>query len=521
MSGHGDAGATIPRVEPAPTPRPAEPDEGAVDLRLVAALLALTLAAYFNSLPNGFAWDDTYVLVKNGAVQSLAHPARFFTDPSTCATKPEMVSYRPLRTLTWALVHEVAGLDPLAYHLVNVSFHLGSVGLLCALLPALRVPTGPALLVAGLFGVHPIQTEAVASVTGLTDVMSGFFYLASLLGFVRAVSGRRRAASFALCWLSFAGALASKEMALSLPLVAALVAVRLGAPGQRRRRGVLLVAVLALTALGWMALRFRLMGRLGYDADLPGGTVGRTALMQAEALAAYVRLLLFPSGLSVRHVIDVPLSAAEPRVVLSLLVVAGLVAWLVLSVRRRADEALGLAWFWLTLIPVMNVIPLPGDLMGERFLYLPMIGFALAVVTVAGRWLASAPPALARWAAGLALVALATATAARNRDWKDDLTLFESAVRVSPTSNVVRFGLAGAYARSGRAEEAAAQLEAVRRNARAYSERYVALGDGARDRQDGDEARLWYVRALRASPGDPVARKRLAELGAGPGLPAR
>ena len=270
-----------------------------------------------------------------------------------------------------------------------------------------------------------------------------------------------------------------------------------------------------------MALRFRLMGRLGYDADLPGGTVGRTALMQAEALAAYVRLLVFPSGLSVRHVIDVPLSAADPRVVRSLLVVAGLIVWLFLSLRRRSDEALGLAWFWLTLLPVMNVIPLPGDLMGERFLYLPMIGFALAVVTVAGRWLAPAPPALARSAGGLVLVALATATAARNRDWKDDLALFESAVRVSPTSNVVRFGLAGEYARSGRAEEAAEQLEAVRRNARGYVERYLALGDRARDRQDAGEARSWYASALRASPGDPVVLKRLAELGAGPALPAR
>ncbi|HSM14151.1 MAG TPA: hypothetical protein VLA66_08785, partial [Thermoanaerobaculia bacterium] len=447
-------------MEAAAQPPPAGPRAAAGRLRALgplALLLAVTGGAYAFSLGNGFTWDDEYVLLRNEAVHSLEDPARFFTDPATAASSPGLVSYRPLRTLAYAAMVRVFGLRALPFHLLNLALHLASVVLVFALLRRLRFSTDRALLVAALFALHPIQTEAVCSVTGLTDVLCAVLSLASLGLFARALDGPRRLPFAALAALALLAALASKEMALAVPLLAALVAWRSGAfaaAAPSRRFALAACAALALLAAGWALLRWSLMGQLGYGAGLPGGTVGRTLLMQAEALATYLRLLLVPWGQSVRHVSEVPLSAAEPRALAALLVAAALAAWTLDAVRRRPDEAFGLLWFWAALLPVSGLVPLRGDLMGERFLYLPMIGLALALVSLAARWTGRLSPRPLRALAALLLLALATLTAVRTRAWRDDLTLFESAVRVSPGSNAIRLNLAREYARRGRDDEA-------------------------------------------------------------------
>ncbi|MGB8932865.1 MAG: hypothetical protein WCC48_16595 [Anaeromyxobacteraceae bacterium] len=480
----------------------------------VVALLALAVCAYSTTLPNEFTWDDEYVLLQNDAVRSLSNVSTFFSNAATSSSYGGLVVYRPLRTLAFALAYHAWGLAPLGYHLVNLLLHLVNVLLVRAL--ARRYLGDPrwALLAAALFAVHPLNSEAVAGVVGMGDLLSTAFVLAALrlhadLAPAGVVDWRRAAGVVALS----CGALLSKETALVLPLLVVAHELLLGERLVRFGRARLAyLGALFASAAGFFALRTAVIGGLN-AGRYEGLTFARTMWMQADVLARYLRFLVAPAGLSVRHAIRIPSSFFEPRIVLSVAAIAGCVAAAVAARRRAPVLAFGIAWFFIALLPVMNLVPLPGAMMGERFCYLPSVGAFLAMAEALRRAAETRGRVLVLAGAGGAVAALTAATFVRCQDWRDNVTLFEAAVRVAPESNAVRVNLIREYGRRQQPERARLHLEAAARNTRAYAERYVTLGEVAETKGDRGEASGWYRRALGLAPSDARAQAGLARLG--------
>lgn len=507
---------------------------------VLLGLLLLTALVYANAVGNDFAWDDEHVLVDNGAVQDLSNFPRFFVDPATGSTSPEHVFYRPLRTTAYALGFSLWGMDPHAYHALNVALHLINVALVFFIVLRLNERLPAAVAVTALFAVHPILTEAVASVTGLADVLFATFYLLAFwlhLAFVRG-----RPASWATMGgvvLAYVLALLSKEMALSFPLVVVMTDTVLREERPRGRSYAGYLAALGAVTLGFVALRTALVGAVGQGAEFAGATLGRTLLMQAEVVTGYLRLIVLPVGQSVRHSVWIPTTWLDPRALWSMLVVAAVLAAGLLSIRRRPHLAWGIGWFFVTLLPVMNLVPIRGSMMGERFCYLPALGILYALYQIAeGVKSCLDPPLSARSAradggrpdpsgriktrldpiAALVLavvvVALGVLTVERNRDWKDSVSLLEAAARTVPDNNAIRFNLVGEYHRIGEREKGRAHYMAGLANARAQVERFRQLGDRAFGRGRTAEARIWYRRILEIDNHDTRARKRLDRIDA-------
>ncbi len=400
-----------------------------------AVLLVLPWLIYAPALRGPFVFDDL-----TGVVQVAAHLDRGQVADLLRFWEGGLGGNRPLRYLSLALDWRLGGGSPLLFHLTNVLLHALCGLLLWSLLRRLRAGGPVALLAALLFLVHPLQTEAVAYVSGRKDLLCALFYLLALHAHLSASRhlGVRRLLASAAFFLSALLAYLAKEMALTLPAAALLVdRVELGArpttgdagggagatgPGGRARAGATgragAAAWLAplrrrpwlyglLAAAGAAGLVDKLLLRPGTAVPLARALdVARNLPLAVRTLAWQVRkaLVPWPQAADVRGLFPQRLAGPGRELppptwaefwngggpiatAVGLLLLAGLVV----AVRRtppprRAAAAAGLGSFLLLLLPVLNLVRL-NEPAAEHYLYLPLAGLVVALAA----WLA--PPA--------------------------------------------------------------------------------------------------------------------------------
>ncbi len=403
--------------------------------------------------------------------------------------------YRPLLVVTYALNFAVSGLRPFGYHLVNILLHAGNSALVYGVVWQLFRQQGLAVLAAAAFALHPIHTEAVASVVGRAELLAATFVLIAWLlylqrdagstqGFAQGRSPFARPLLLVGSIFSFALALLSKERAIVLPGLLLLsdglrVTQRTPTPSLavlwRALRRPLMTTYPAYLAVagGFVLLRSAVLGTLTMQTinwvlnPLADAGYSTRLLTAAKVLGKYLWLLLVPLRLSADYSYNqVPLatSVLEPDVLLPLLG-AGAVAWLL---RRRAPAvAFGLLAFLVTLVPVSNIFFLIGSIMAERQLYLPSFGLCVALAAVvvlaterlatlyAPRWVPSLPVG----AFVLLLVFYAGKTVDRNQVWATDLSIWRATTETSPNSAKAHFSLAWALEETGDLEGAKHALE--------------------------------------------------------------
>ncbi|MFQ5844249.1 MAG: tetratricopeptide repeat protein, partial [Planctomycetota bacterium] len=514
---------------------------------LYAALLvvAVSFAAYANSLQNGFHYDDTHHVVDNPFVRDLGRVPRYFSDPDLFSALPRHRMYRPVVMTSYALNYSWGGYRPLPWRLTALALHaFCAVGVLLAvrllvrrLEPAsgpgsaegLRPPGTPAtaagLVAALFFALHPVFSETVNYTSARSSLLATGFVLWALFLHLRAEEAPRawqRVAGWLLSLGCYLLALGSKEIAVVYP--ALLLAVAL-----LRRRGALAVLPAALLTLGYLAVRGILLGAPVLDlaaheaavrhAD-PDTGAGRPILWnlytQARVLVAYVSLFLLPSRLSVDRSVRVSQTPWEAGVLLGAALAAAMLVCAWRLRRRRPVTSLGLVWFLVSLAPTSSIIPL-NVVMNEHRLYLPGVGLALCgadLVRAAG--IRIRPPG--RLVAVFAALVLAALTVRRNLDWRDSHRLWSAAVRVSPdaprawNSLGVERRRRGDFAGALRAFRRCLELQPRSWNA-AFNMGTIHL---ARGRERGDrrllaEGQAWLERSLAIRPDATRSRWYLAE----------
>lgn len=192
---------------------------------MAACLLLVTCLAYIPALRAGFIWDDDDYVTENAALRSVEGLRSIWFDLGTTT------QYYPLVYTTFWVEYQLWGVQPFGYHLVNVLLHVSVALLLWTVLRRLRVPG--AYLAAFIFALHPVHVESVAWITERKNVLSGVFYMAALLAYLRfcplnhegpnGVGNQERAGTrCARSWylaaiVLFAAALLSKTVTCSLP----------------------------------------------------------------------------------------------------------------------------------------------------------------------------------------------------------------------------------------------------------------------------------------------------------------
>jgi hypothetical protein len=441
---------------------------------LVAALAA---AVFAMTVGHPFVWDDAYNVVDNVAIRDLAHVPGFFTEAWGAQAAEAMNRainanyWRPVALTSYAVDYALFGLSPVAFHATNVLIHAGVTVLVLLLGWRLARPASPrelraVVLGACLFAVHPIHTEVVAVITYRTDLLAALLYAAGLvlwLGTPERALGATRRARWVWVPLCYAAGLASKEMAVTLPLAIGVMEL-LGLPPQATRtrlwRRLLPLGPSAAVLVGYLLLRAALLEPPAYTyfGDAPGAVVAWTML---GVLGLYVRLLVAPWPLNPFYDWSVLPLRQGPGDAVVILGALALAAWLVAGVvawrRGHAGLAFGLALFLVVLVPVSQIVPVVVAA-AERFLYLASAGPLIAVPVAAARWLGRARPTALRPLAALGAVAvllLGGLTLLRSHDWRSDRAILEANVRDWPESYNAWYGLARLAEREGRRDEAA------------------------------------------------------------------
>ncbi len=179
-----------------------------------------------------------------------------------------------------------------------------------------------------------------------------------------------------------------------------------------------------------------------------------------------MKLLVVPTGYSYQHytaVVETPLSLAF---IAPLALLAALAAGVWFSRSRMLKFAA--FWFIAMLAPALYGIRQfdPEYLVQERYLYLPSVGFCLAVA-LAVSWLAEGRGAIwrSRTTAAVASILLVAVWGVshylHNRSWRDSLTVYKNNVAVAPDSPSARAALARAYMDAGWAKEGEAEADAA------------------------------------------------------------
>jgi protein O-mannosyl-transferase len=428
-----------------------------------AIVAAAAIAAYARSLGNGFTYDEGLVILGAQRFLQSASFGTLFT-PGYFSGSLEG-TWRPVCTFTYMLDAQVS-MHPAVFKAQSLGWHIGAAWLVMALARRLLPDRHRRYaIVAGLvFALHPVTAETVDNASFREDSLVTVFTLATL---ILALDGRRK-----LALLTFALGLLSKESAVMAP--ALLAVLRLGRfDGQpeipelpppaalRARLRALLPELVPFGVVAglYLGLRFGPMRMPGTYARYPGGTFAATLIGLPAIWAHDIRLLACPWPLCADYTGFFRFGVQPWAPVLwSLVVVLVYLGLAVFAFRRGARlVALGLFWFLLTLLPVSNLVPIPIPA-AERFLYLPLVGIALAVTAAFGalmdRLQSTPAPGARRLAVALGVLALgafAVVLNLRHRDWHDDQTLWLATVAVNPRSCGAQSAVGGALLSRGMA----------------------------------------------------------------------
>jgi len=471
-------------------------------------IVALAAAAYVQV--HGFQFinlDDPDYVTANPHVLAglrLAGVAWAFRDLATVYWLP----------LTW-IVHmadvSAFGLESGAHHLVNVVIHLLSVAVLFGVLLRTTRRVGPSAFVAAVFALHPLQVESVAWVAELKNVLCGLFWMLTLAAYVR-YAARPTRGRYLVVVAAFGGALMAKPMAVTLPLTLLLFdRWPLGRdavpPDERRARWTgLVVEKIPLFAMSLVVSVLTVVGQreagaLVAAAELPWPT----RLAHATAgLGAYLLQAVVPVRLSVYY----PLPAFPPLPLL-LTSAAVLVGVTVVAVRARTRPYLLVGWLWflINLIPVSGLVQAGAQARADRFMYIPIVGLALALSWTAADFAADhvRRRAVASAAAVALVVAMTITTWQQARVWQSSVTLFQHAIAVDPANPIAHNALGLALRATGDPAGALDEFrEAVRLQPR-FAGALTNLGDALMATGQIEAAMAPLSAAIAAAPSEPRA----------------
>ena len=419
--------------------------------------------------------------------------------------------------LTWLSLMMDADLsrnaaDPWMPHFTNLLFHALDSGLLFVLLRRATGAKWRSLLVAGLFAVHPLNVESVAWVAERKNGLSMFFFLGSLLAYVRyaeesKVRSPKAKVFFRASLLAFALALMSKPMVVTLPFVLLLLD---GWPLQR-----LTIFDFQFTIWKRLVLEkwpFFLLSALACGVTFLVQQHGNAVQSEAHfplagrienvfvSYARYLGKTFWPVNLAVFYPHPGHWPAAQTWLAAALVILISLGAvW-----RRRENPYWLTGWLWFlgTLVPVIGLVQAGTQAMADRYAYLPLIGLFIALVWGGFELLTrvKVPPSAMFLLAGIILLAGAGVARRQINFWQNDGTLFGHALAVTQNNVVAEVSLGAYLEKVQQPAEAARHYRAALAIDPNDKHAHFNLGNILDDAGQPEAAIQEYRAAMRADP---------------------
>jgi hypothetical protein len=435
-------------------------------------LILSTLAAYEPLRHNGFVkWDDGDYVTKNQHVTDGIKPESFLW----AFTTSHAVNWHPLTWLSHMLDCELFGLNPFWHHLVNLLFHTANTLLLFWVLRRMTGAIWQSAFVAALFALHPLHVESVAWIAERKDVLSGFFWMLTMVAYVR-YTEKPGITKYLLVVLFLGMGLMAKPMLVTLPFVLLLLDYwplqRLGREYQNEKQAFTPAETTFIRAREFRVVRlivekaplFVLVifsSIATYAAQQKGIQNVPLDIRIGNAMVSYLGYLnkmIYPSGLAVFY----PFGDLSYERVIIYFVHLSLISAAIIYLVRRGRRYLLVGWLWylVTLVPVIGFVRVGGQAMADRYTYLPSIGIFIIVAWGAADFLAGRVyrivPAIV---AAAILLAMLLGTRAQVKYWRDSLTLWKRAIDVTSNNYIMQNNYGCALLEMGDTQEALKHFE--------------------------------------------------------------
>ncbi len=433
---------------------------------IAAFLFLLGLGLYANSFQNEMFWDDDDFILKNRYIQDWKYLPQYFSENAIAGHYLLSNYWRPvlllLFSLEWHLWQDWAP----GYHIVSTCLHAVDSLLLYWLLFLLFKNQGLAFSTSLIFLIHPVQTEAVVYANAVSDSLTSLFVFLSLISYTRL---RLRQPQPLRPYLSFPYlsslilyilGLMSKETAFVLPGYLLLIEsiLKQGSSSFKekiltaiRSIGPFLLVAGVYLCLRATVLNFNNTFNFYKEENVFTANFDVRLFTFFRVLTVYFGLLFLPLDLHVERSVALATSLFSGwAVVLGAGLFLGLIFLATREFKHRRVVSFGILWFFIGLLPSSNLLIPINALLYEHFLYLPLIGIFLAVIS--RPWEAAKrkhlKPILGALLGGY-LVFFCGRTIVRNQDWKDPITFYENLLTHAPDSYRVINNLGMAYAEGG------------------------------------------------------------------------
>jgi protein O-mannosyl-transferase len=426
----------------------------------------------------------------------------------------------PITWISHLLDYQLFGLNSGGHHLTNLLLHIANALILFFVFVRITGTLWQSGFVAALFALHPFNVESVAWVAERKNVLSTFFWMLTLWTYTYYVC-KPEVKRYLLVALCFVLGLMSKPMLVTLPFVLLLLDYW---PLKRLRIVNKNNTVSVENEVSFYRLIFEKLPLLifsvgscfaTYIVQKSAGAVYSSDLLPLQtrivnALVSYIKyleMMVWPKKLAILYLHSVPTLPLWKG-----LVCVVILACISIAVIQRAQRKpyLAVGWFWYlgTLVPVIGVVQVGVQAMADRYAYVPLIGIFIMVA-----W--GIPDLLAKWRkkekvlivlAGLYISILMAVTWNQVSHWKNSITVFEHAIRVSdsqhPDFSRVHILLGNALKDKGLIEEAISLYKkAIKLNPN-HSGAYNNLGGALLDKGFTEEAISHFKMSIKLNPDD-------------------
>jgi protein O-mannosyl-transferase len=532
------------------------------NVKLQAALIfALSFMLYANTLTHYFCQDDAIVITDNmfttEGVNGISGILKydtfygFFKEQG----KANLVAggrYRPFTLIMFAIEYQLFGKNAFMGHLFNVLwFSVTCVLLYFLLLKLLKYRQNTeggasaemlAFVTAILFAAHPIHTEVVANIKGRDEIIT---LLGSLSAVWFSLKAFEKGGIFnqIIASVLFSIALLAKENAITFVAIVPLIYwffIKTNWATAFKQVLPFIVSTILFLILRGSVIGYKfgdeqneLMNnpylKLVDNQYIPFDFSEKWATI-IYTLGKYIQLLILPHPLThdyyPRHIGIMGFTSIG--VILSFLAYAGLKFLMFKNWQSRSLISFGIAYFLLTLIIVSNIIFPVGTNMAERFMFMPSVGFCLVVAYFllgmslrAERGSQGMSFNTKMGILGVIIVLWSLKTVTRNRDWKDDYTLFTHDVHISENSAKVQCSAGGKMIDKAKELPDKAQKEAMMNEAighlrksveihPTYKSPYLLLGNAYIYLENYEKAVPEYLKALKCDPNFKDAKTNIA-----------
>ncbi len=329
----------------------------------LAIILLITFVAFAPSLRSGFLWDDEAYIQNNLLIRSINLKDIF----------SQLVggNYHPMTILVLAIQYHFYGLHEAGYHTVNLILHLANVILVFYTISLLSKKVYVALVVALLFGIHPLHVESVAWAIELKDVLYTFFFLLSYIFYIK-YSTHKHIKYYIFALILFLLSMLSKAMAASLPVVLLLTDYFMGRKFTWKTLLEKVPFFLIAIAIGLVAVFAQKHSGAIQNLSF---TLPQRMVFACYGFVTYLHKFLLPIQLSAFYPYPIKTSGSIPfQYYLYVITLIVLIAATIYSLRFSKKVLFGIGFFAITIVLVLQILPVGGAIIADRYTYVPSIG---------------------------------------------------------------------------------------------------------------------------------------------------